>query len=156
MLCHSILLRSILDSMLVQDTTLGGEINEAIAHIFPSFVITQDLDLSLILVLSKGLECLKGLKCLGFGLQRDNKAKSRVVIDESDPVSVARHGEVAYIVHITMDKFQRSGCAPRGAGERIGMHLTSQAGFTDRIRSSLQVYGHTSHQILIQESLHIS
>ena len=62
--------------MLLQDSALGGEIDEGIAHILPSLVIVQDLDFSLALVLSKGLECLKGLKCLGFGLQRDNKVKS--------------------------------------------------------------------------------
>ena len=112
MLCHSILLRAIPDSMLVQDTALGGEIDEGIAHILPSLVIAQDLDFSLTLVLSKDLECLEGLKCLGFGLKWNNKAKSRVVVDESDPISIPRHGEVPYIVDITMDEFQRSGCLP--------------------------------------------
>ena len=48
----------------MQDATLGGEIEEGIAHILPSLVIVQNLDLSLALVLSKGLERLEGLKCL--------------------------------------------------------------------------------------------
>ena len=125
MLCHSILLRSIADSMLAQDTTLGGEIEEGIAHILPSLVIVQDLDFSLTLVLSKGLERLEGLKSLWLGLQRHNKAKSRKVVDAGNPVSIPRHGEVAYIVDIGMDEFQRSGGAPRRAGEGVGMHLTS-------------------------------
>jgi len=111
-LCNSILLGSIPDSMLAKNATLGGKIDEGIAHILPSLVIAQDLDLSLALVLSKGLERLKGLKCLGLGLQRDNKAKSRVVVDESDPVSIPGHGDVAYIVVIAVDEFQRSGGAP--------------------------------------------
>ena len=64
MLCHSIQLGSIPDSVLTQDATLGGEIEEGIAHILPSLVIMQDLDFPLTLVLSKGLECLEGLKCL--------------------------------------------------------------------------------------------
>ena len=112
MLCNSILLGSIPDSMLAKNAALGGEIDEGIAHILPSLVIAQDLDLSLALVLSKGLERLKGLKSLGLGLQRDNKAKSRVVVDESDPVSIPGHGDVAYIVDIAVDEFQRSGGAP--------------------------------------------
>jgi len=64
MLCNSILLGSISDSMLAKNATLGGKIDEGIAHILPSLVITQDLDFSLALVLSKGLECLEGLKSL--------------------------------------------------------------------------------------------
>jgi len=108
MLCNSILLGLIPDIMLVKNATFGGEIDEGIAHILPSLVITQDLDFLLALVLSKGPEHLNGLKCLGLGLQEDNKAKSRIVVDESDPVSKARHGEVAYIMDITMNKFQRS------------------------------------------------
>ena len=123
--------------MLAKNATLGGEIDEGIAHILPSLIIMQYLDFLLALVLSKGLEWLKGLKSLLLGLQRDNKAKLQIVVDESDPIPIPRHGEVAYIVDIGMDECQRSGCAPRRAGERIGMHLTSQAGFTDRIRSSL-------------------
>ena len=48
--------------MLAKNAALGGEIDEGIAHILPSLVIVQNLDLSLALVLSKGLEHLKGLK----------------------------------------------------------------------------------------------
>ena len=99
--------------------------DEGIAHILSSLVIMQDLDLSLALFLSKGLERLKGLKCLRFSLERNDKAKSQVVVDESDPVLIPRHGEVAYIVDIGMDEFQRSGGAPRRAREGVGMHLTS-------------------------------
>ena len=50
--------------MLAKNAALGGEIEEGIAHILPSLVIVQDLDLSLTLVPSKGLECLEGLKSL--------------------------------------------------------------------------------------------
>ena len=50
--------------------------------------------------------------------------KSQVVVDESDPVSIARHGEVVYIMDIGVDEFQRSGGTPRRAREEIGMHLT--------------------------------
>ena len=99
--------------------------DEGIAHILSSLVIMQDLDLSLALFLSKGLERLKGLKCLRFSLERNDKAKSRKVVDEGDPVSKTRHGDVAYIVDIVVDEFQRSGCTPRRARERIGMHLIS-------------------------------
>ena len=64
MLCNSILLRAISDSVLVKNAALGGEIDEGIAHILPSLVIAQNLDLSLALVLSKGLERLECLKSL--------------------------------------------------------------------------------------------
>ena len=64
MLCNSNLLGLIPDSMLKRNAALGGEIDEGIAHIFPSLVIMQNLDLSLALVLSKDLECLEGLKSL--------------------------------------------------------------------------------------------
>ena len=43
MLCHSILLWSIPDSVLTQYATLGGEIDEGIAHILPSLAIVQVL-----------------------------------------------------------------------------------------------------------------
>ena len=142
--------------MLAQNATLDGEIEEGIAHILPSLVIAQDLDFSLALVLSKGLEHLEGLKCLGLGLQRHNKVKSRVVVDESDPVLTARHGDVAYIMDIAMNEFQRSGGAPRRAREGVGMHLTSQAGFTNGIRGSLRVYDHTSDQVAMKQGLDIS
>ena len=45
MLCNSILLGSIPDSMLAKNAILGGEIDEGIAHILPSLVIVQNLDL---------------------------------------------------------------------------------------------------------------
>jgi len=67
--------RSIPDSMLAQNATLGGKIDEGISHIPPSLIMMQDLDFSFALVLSKGLECFKGIKCLRLGLQRDNKVK---------------------------------------------------------------------------------
>ena len=50
--------------MLAKNATLGGEIDEGIAHILPSLIIMQYLDFLLTLVLSKGLEHLEGLKCL--------------------------------------------------------------------------------------------
>jgi len=36
------------------------------------------------------------------------------------------------------------------------MHFSSQAGFTDGIRQSLQVYGYTSDQVVMKQELHIS
>ena len=55
--------------MLAKNATLGSEIDEGIPHVLPSFVIMQNLDLLLALVLSKGLECLNGLEALDLALR---------------------------------------------------------------------------------------
>ena len=49
-----------------------------------------------------------------------------------------------------MDECQRSVCVPRRAREGVGMHFTSQAGFTDGIRASLSVHGCISDLVVMQ------
>src|SRR5437660_1649164 len=66
-LSNSILLGSIPGSMLPQNSAFLGKFEESLAHIFPSFVIPQDLDFPLRLGLCKCLECLESIKDISLG-----------------------------------------------------------------------------------------
>ena len=96
-----------LDCVLALDPALGGESEHGIAHILPFLVVVQCFDLSLALVLCKCLKLLKGIEYIRFGTNGQNKAKSRVVINECDPISISREYGVGHLMHIRMHEFQR-------------------------------------------------
>src|SRR5437660_328520 len=75
-LSNSILLGPISGGMLPQNSTFLGKFEESLAHIFPSFVIPQDLDFPLRLGLCKCLECLESIKDIRLGFYREHKVKS--------------------------------------------------------------------------------
>ena len=63
-LCNTILLRPSPDCVLPLNATVCSEFGEYIAHVFPSLVVSQDLDLVSGLVLCIGLELLECIKVL--------------------------------------------------------------------------------------------
>jgi len=139
--------------VLARNTAQRSEISHSIAHVLTTLVIPESLELSLALVLCKGLEAFKGLEDVRLGSNGGHKAISRVVIDECDPVAIAREGPIGQHVYISVHEFQRTRSVPLRARERIGMHLASQAWLTDRMRRSPEVQLHPSDHVTLVERL---
>ena len=100
--CYPILLWLCSGSVLVLDTTLGGELEHDIAHILPSLIIAQCFDLLLALVLCKCLKLLKSVEYVWFGTNGQNEVISQIVINESDPIAISRECRVGHLMDIRM------------------------------------------------------
>jgi hypothetical protein len=144
----SILLRPGPDRVLSLDPMLWTEVIHLCAHILPSLVLPQSLDLVSSLSLSPSLELLEVEECFWL-LHEVDSPEPAGVINEGDPVPVARvRGNFDGAMQVRVDELQELGWVMGGGGEGISHHLASQTGLTDGIRLGGRGDLETSDQVV--------
>jgi hypothetical protein len=129
---HSILLRGRPDSVLTLDPMCLHEEVKLGRHIFASLVITQLHESLAGVLLCICLELLEGSKCITLVLEQAYPSISGVVIDEQDPVLVARGcSGMQRAMEIGVHKFQELGAATGGWREWIATVFASNAASTE-------------------------
>ena len=123
--CYPILLWLCSDNVLVLNTTLSCELEHDIADILPSLIITQYFDLLLRLVLCKCLKLLKSIENIWFGTNGQNEVISQIVVNECDPIVIAKECRVGHLMDIGVHEFQRAGRVSGRIGKWICTHLAS-------------------------------
>ena len=85
-LSNTILMRFRANSVLSSNAIDSAERLPLSRHVLPSLIIAQSLDFRIQLVLSKSFELFKRCKRSSFVPQWQNYPKTRVVINEGDPI----------------------------------------------------------------------
>ena len=123
-LCNTILLRSVPDSMSSDNPMVCTEVVKLLGHILTTLVILKSTNLQV--VLSHGISpvALEGKKSLTLGSERNGSLELGSVINEGNPVPEARMSLAAQrTMKVRVDKTKKSGSDSVGGGKGVGMHL---------------------------------
>ena len=127
------------------------------ADALPAFVISHGKQLLAKLCLSMGFELLECRKCVALRLQQHRSAQARAVVDEGDPVAVARvYTDMEWPMDIRMDEPEWLRGSIERRGEWSSIELAYKAWLTDRIHGLARLHHYTLYQISSDEFLDIS
>ena len=111
-----------------------------LGNILSSLVILQLPNLQTVLGQSIGPVLLEGKEGLTLGSERNGSLEPRSVINEGDPVLVARVGlDRKRAMKVGIDKAKQPRGDSVGGGEGVSMHLAREIGFTDGIRRGWRI-----------------
>src|SRR4051794_23198090 len=79
---HTILLRSVSDSVLTFNASSITEVIKLVGHIFSSLVITKGLYLSFKLIFCPSFEVLEGIKCSPLSFEQIDCPYSRAIVNK--------------------------------------------------------------------------
>ena len=109
-------------------------------HILSFLVILQLSNLQTVLRQSIGPVLLEGKEGLTLGSERNDSLEPRPVINEGNPVLVARVGlGRKRTMEVRVNKAKQPGGDSVGGEEGISMHLARETGFTDEIRRGWRI-----------------